>query len=92
MAIYNTGQPIDIKLNTGIDLSSGTSPKIRWKNPSGSTGYWDAAVIQGNKIRYKTSASDIAAGQEGNWEFRASIVLDGVPHLGEPVIRKFVTP
>lgn len=87
---FNTSDIIEITLNTGIDLSVGITPRIRWKSPISTTGYFTATIKEGNKLYYKSTNTDFTL--PGDWEFRASIVIDADEKLGEPVIKKFVTP
>lgn len=90
MPVYNILEAIEIILDSKIDLAQGITPRIRYKKPNGTIGYFAATIKEGNKVYYKTSALDIP--DINNWEFRASIMIGGTEKLGEPVIIKFVTP
>ena len=43
MNYYKKTEPL-IKLDTGIDLSSGSNPEIHYEKPDGSSGEWEVIV------------------------------------------------
>lgn len=75
-----TEQSIEIRLLTGIDLSSATSPKIMYEKPNGVTGEW-TATVDGTDLIYETSNTDLD--RKGVWKFQAYVLIGGLNKLGK---------
>ena len=85
MAKYYVGSiGLTITLDTTTDLTLAPTTEIHWKSPSGATGTWVAAVVDGTKVQYSTIAGDID--EAGTWEFLAFVeTAGGFEGPGEPV-------
>lgn len=75
-----TGQSIELRLQTGIDLSGAASPKIKYRKSNGVTGEW-TATIDGNDLVYETSNSDLD--RKGVWRLQAFCTIGGLNKLGK---------
>jgi hypothetical protein len=75
-----------ISLDTGYDLTTVDEMKIVYKKPDDSAGEF-VATANGTKVEYQCQEGDID--QEGDWEFRSYIVVDGRDAEGDPVKRTF---
>lgn len=62
-----------IVLDCGVDVSSATVRKIRYKKPSGSTGEWDAELEDQTKIYYVTQEGDLD--ETGTWTVQAYVEM-----------------
>jgi hypothetical protein len=77
-----------ILLDTGVDLSSGTTLAIQFRTPAGITGTWpgtlaNAASGANHGISYVTQADDLAPA--GIWKLQAHAVLSSGTWSGETV-------
>ena len=70
-----------ISLDTGSDISTNTSKKIRYQKPSGFIGEWDANLSGTQILTYVTQSADID--EEGLWTFQAYVVLPSGEWYGE---------
>ena len=71
--IYEGSLGVVIVLDTGIDLASATSVRIRYKKPNGVRGSWVGDVYESTKIKYTTISGDLNV--SGNWRIQAYAVL-----------------
>jgi hypothetical protein len=85
MTIYQN-DVTEIRLNTGIDLSTATSFVIKCQKPSGIQVDWNASrYLTTSYITYTTSNTDLA--EAGNYILQSYILWDGVPGpLGDATI------
>lgn len=75
-----TEQSVELRLNTGIDLSGAASPKIVYRKPNGVTGEW-TATIDGNELVYETDNDDLD--RNGVWRFQAFVTISSLNKLGK---------
>ena len=63
----------EIILDTGQDLSTATSLKIKYRKPNGTTGEWAASQVSGDstKMKYVTQEGDLDVA--GTWELQAYV-------------------
>lgn len=87
MIYINQGYAL-IELDTGLDLSSATEPKIKYRKPDGSTGEY-TGVISGTKVTYQPSNSDFD--QAGLWMFQAWVKIGGLNAFGQ-VVQQQIEP
>jgi hypothetical protein len=66
------GSVIRIVPETETDLSSAVSAEIRYKKPNGTTGSWEATIVDGG-VQYVTQADDIDVA--GTWYFQVYVDL-----------------
>jgi hypothetical protein len=71
--IYVNQSYVTIELDTEIDLSAGSAPKIKYKKPSGVTGEWTATVVS-TRLTYELQDGDI--NQAGTWRLQGEITID----------------
>lgn len=69
-----TGQVVQIVLETNVDLSGATSPRIRYMKQDKTTGEW-VASINGNDLEYTTTNSDLDI--KGDWKLQAYFNQNG---------------
>ncbi len=62
---------LQLKLNTGVDLSDANVTNIHYKKPSGATGSFTGASSDTYYVVYTTAANDID--EDGEWEFQAYV-------------------
>lgn len=83
--IFQSQTKLRIELTMGIDITGATSTQIKYRNPSGGTGSFDATIADAllGKIQYDiVSSLDII----GAWHLWAYAVLsDGKIVVGESV-------
>jgi len=66
--------PFRLMLETGVNLSTITNPKIIYKKPDGTQGEWTASKV-GTFLYYDISCTDLNI--SGDWEFQSSVLLSG---------------
>src|SRR5512138_383817 len=72
-----------ISLECGIDISAGTTFRIYYTKPDGTSSYW-TATRSGTTVTYTTTAAtDIDAA--GNWTLRSYVVTPSFTRWGDPV-------
>lgn len=83
MKTYQNAIGKQIVLDTETDLSTAVSPKINYRKPDGTTGQWDAIVIETTKLRYYTVDGDL--NQVGTYYLQSLANLPGYEEPGETV-------
>jgi len=78
-----------LNLETNLDISSGSNPKIRYQKPSGATGEWVATVNGTTKVQYNVLAADLD--EDGVWIFQSYIEVGGQEGYGA-YVEKEVEP
>lgn len=71
---FYTGSNITIELDTTIDLSTATNPKITYFGPANISGEW-TGTISGTSVVYTTQTTDITVA--GSWRFQAVVTVGG---------------
>lgn len=87
MARIHTGQTwLEIILNTETDLS-GCTAKIKYKKPSGKTGYWNATIVSASAGTIKVSSfSETTLDEYGDWTLWSHITnVNSKIAEGDPV-------
>jgi hypothetical protein len=77
-----------LALNTKLDLSSATVPKIFFRKPDGTTGTWDAAIAGKELIKNFTISEFLD--QEGDWFFQPYVEIDGRSAPGD-IVKVYVS-
>ena len=78
---YFVGQSnLTISLETGLDLTAATNPKILFTRPNGSTGSW-TATKNVQALTYNLQNGDID--QPGTWKFQGYCELAGRKAFGD---------
>lgn len=73
-----------IILDTGINLSTATSLKIKYKNPAGTSGEWTGVLFETTKIKYEVSTNVLTLA--GSWTLWSFVTMsDGRTASGTPV-------
>lgn len=80
---------LTIQLDCHTDVSSGTTPRVLYRKPSGTTGYWSGSV-SGNYVQYNLASNDL--NEAGVWTFQAYVVLGGKVAYGDKVTQKVESP
>lgn len=76
--IYVGDYGVEIVLDTNIDLSAATAPRIYYQKPvSGDEGYW-SAEISGQKVAYTLQSGDID--EAGWWKLHSYVDKNGPLH------------
>lgn len=83
MKTYQNAIGKQIVLGTETDLSTAVNPKIKYRKPDGTTGEWNAVVIETTKIRYYTVDQDLV--QTGTYYLQAIAGLPGYEEPGETI-------
>ena len=81
--IYKGQGYLDIRLYTGIDISSGTSPQVIYEKPDGTTGYWSGTITDTYYVT--TTLTDSSLDQAGNWKLQAKVTMGTVTAYGETI-------
>jgi hypothetical protein len=94
MSIFQGQGLMQLKLETGIDLSSASSKAILYKKPDGTSGTWavsttETGVATNSILVYTMSNSDFDL--SGVWTFQAYAVIGGKNGYGE-YIQKEIKP
>lgn len=82
MSIYVGQGYLTITLDTGISLAGAASPRIYYKKPDGTEGYWEG-TISGENISKQLDNDDLD--QAGIWQFQAYCTIGGLTAWGEVV-------
>lgn len=91
MSTLFKGQSLfEIKLDTGIDISTATEKKVLYKRPDGTLGEWVSTAVQSNPtgppntiMVYQLADGDI--NMAGNWQFQSYVVIGGKAGYGSIV-------
>lgn len=76
------GQTLRITLNTFLDdLASATVKKISYRKPDGTTGQWDASILDTTKLSYKITAGVID--KLGIWIFETYVEIGAEIYPGD---------
>jgi hypothetical protein len=86
---YFINQIIEIRLDTEIDLTGATLPKILYTKPTGVNGFW-TATIQGTELVHTTNATDIDI--PGTWRLQSFVTKNGGSEFGAIVFETFKRP
>lgn len=86
MSLYQTQSLLTLRLSTGMSLAGAANPRILYKKPSGTKGYW-AATIDTQDLVYVIANGDID--QEGNWEFQSYVEIGGKKGFGNIINQVF---
>ena len=79
---------LQIKLDTGIDVSTATVKKILWQDPNGDRGFWTVSSVEALTILvYNVTSSDVTV--EGRWRLQAYVEIGGLEGYGEIVEQTF---
>ena len=78
---------LDIILDTEMDLTTGTDPKIKYRKPDGTNGEWSGTVVETTKIKKTLANADID--QNGKWSFQPFIDFAGRHAFGDVVHQIF---
>jgi hypothetical protein len=81
---YFINQIIEIRLDTEINLTAATAPKILYTKPNGVTGQWTAAK-QGTELVYTTNSSDLDI--PGTWKLQTLVTKNGGSEFGAIVFQ-----
>lgn len=79
--IYVGDTGTDIILDSGSDISSQTSLKIKYRKPDGTVGEWAALVTETNKAKYTTLENDLDLA--GIWQMQIYVELPDWSGYGE---------
>lgn len=85
--IYSGQSALTIRLTTNQDITGASAVLIKYKKPSGVTGYWTAAITTAatGVISY-TMADTSQLDETGKWTFWAHVTFsDGKVAPGEPI-------
>jgi len=74
------GQAFKFVADTKIDLAAGTNPRIYYRKPDLTEGYWTGIVTEETKLYCTIVEEDI-----GSWALWAQIEFDIGLAIGEPV-------
>ena len=62
---------LQLKLNTGVDITSATVSNVHYRKPSGATGSFTGAVTGTYYVSYTLQTNDID--EMGEWEFQSYV-------------------
>ena len=62
---------LQLKLNTGVDITSATVANVHYRKPSGATGSFTGAVTGTYYVSYTLQDGDID--EQGEWEFQSYV-------------------
>lgn len=85
--VFNEQGYLQIKLDTGINLSGAANLRILYESPNGTTGYWSGSVTETTKIVYQLSNSTITS--YGLWKLQAYCTVGGLAAYGDVVTVEF---
>lgn len=80
MSIYKDQSLLTIILETGLSLTTATDPKILYKKPDGTTGFFTATIAR-TKLTYDVQNGDLD--QTGVWQLQASVQIGERTGLGD---------
>ncbi len=83
MSIFIDQGYATITLDTGIDISAASVKRILYKDPRGTTGYFEATVVSTTKLQYQATNTSFA--YSGEWRFQAYVELGGLKAYGDIV-------
>lgn len=89
MSVFITQGYISVDLETSLDLSGASNPKILYKTPGGQRGEW-TAVISGTQLTKQLTNADII--YVGKWTFQAHVTIGGLNAYGNKVSLTFDKP
>lgn len=71
------GDTVTLILNTGIDISSYVTKRIKYKKPDETTGYWTSSICptDNNCMIYECGTTDL--NDAGKWQVQAYIAGGG---------------
>lgn len=82
-----TGQSLlQLRYDTGLDLTSATVKKILYVKPDGTQGSW-VATTNSTSLVYDLLATDID--QSGNWKLQTYVEIGGKKGYGDIIIENF---
>ena len=87
--VFNTQTMLQLKLDTGINISAATVKKILYKKPGNTgSGEWTVSTIDGTNLVYDVQLTDITA--PGEWQFQAFVTVGGKDGYGK-IVKQMVT-
>jgi len=86
--IYVGQSALTFKLDTGVNLSTATSPRIYYLKPSGATGYWAGTVTETTKMQYEV-ADTLQLDEAGLWTLWTYALFGSKVIYGE-IVRQLV--
>ena len=90
--IYVGQSALTLKLDTEVDLSTATDPRIYYLKPvSGLIGYWVGSKVETTKIKYDV-VDALQLNEAGVWVFWAYALFETKVIYGESVKRFIFTP
>jgi len=87
--IYVDQSSLRVTLDTGVNCSTALDMKIKYRDPDGTEGEWDASLhpTNNNYIFYDLQSDELF--MEGVWTFWAYVVFaDGRDAPGDPICVK----
>jgi len=89
--IYKGDVGVEIRLDTGQNLTGATAMKIKVQKPDGTEAEWAAQQYNSNTIYYVTASVDLAA--SGDYVLQSYVEWgEDSKHTGESVILKIYEP
>lgn len=90
MSIFKGQTLLTITLNTGQDISAGSTFEIHYIKPSQARGAWTASLSGLNSIQYSIQSGDID--ESGAWKIQSHVVISGNEVKGEIVNMRVLEP
>jgi hypothetical protein len=86
MSFFAKQRKLNIVLDTKIDLTGSSNPKILYVDPSGVKGSW-AATVSGTTVTYDVQTNDKII--PGGYSMQSYVEFAGKPIYGEIVLINF---
>ena len=85
--VYKSQDALRIELTTDVNIENALIKRIKYKDPDGIEGYWDAlSEDEENGVIYYDLPKNSPLNKSGKWTFWAYITFpDGRSAPGEPV-------
>jgi hypothetical protein len=86
MSIFQGQGLLEIKLETGLDLSTASSKAILYKKPDGTSGSWTVTVTEtglANSSILVYSVANDELDPYGVWTFQSFVIIGGKKGYGE---------
>ena len=88
--VYTTQTDLKLVVQTGRNLSTASSVKLRYENPTSTKGELDVTITDAiNGVVEYTTPSDGAFSIAGTWSFWIYIIDNSLISVGEPFTVQF---
>ena len=88
MSLFTTQGYFTLVLETGVTITAATVSKILYKDPEGTTGFFDADISGTTALSYQFDNTEITV--PGDWEFQAYVEIGGLRAYGDKVYQRVI--